>query len=109
MAFKVCIQNPFTNCEQIYPIQQKKVRYLLDQLEGKENVQRVIIFGSSVTQHCHIGSDVDVYVELLEKERLFPELPPFELDVWTNFNVDDRLKLEILKKGVVVYGEDLVR
>lgn len=102
--YKICIQKPFKNCQKIYPIQQKKVRALLDELEQNKNVNKVIIFGSSVTNRCHIGSDIDIYVDLNKNSNPLTRQYDFEYDLWNNFTVDERLKNEINKKGVVVYG-----
>ena len=102
-SWKICIDTPFLNCERIYPIQQRKVKAIIEQALQDPDVQRIIIFGSSVTQACHIGSDVDVYFEMSDNHVPRFEDLDFEYDVWTNFTVDNRLKEEIAKKGVVVY------
>lgn len=101
--FKVCIDNPFPNCKKIYPIQQRKVKQLYDILSQNDNVTKIIVFGSSVTQSCHIGSDVDIYCEI--KKYIYPIncALDFPFDLWTNFTVDERLKSEIDKKGVIIY------
>lgn len=104
MTFKICIDKPFDNCDKVYPIQQKKVRALMDAMLPNDNIQKIIIFGSSVTDSCHIGSDVDVYVETAEKQKkLIRTALLFKYDLWTNFSVDGRLLTEITKKGVVVW------
>ena len=61
--WKVFISDPFLNCDKIHPIQQKKVKALLDNLD-MTHVLKVEIFGSSITTSCHTGSDVDVYITL---------------------------------------------
>lgn len=101
--YKVVVKEPFENCELIYPIQQRKVKELVDYLKENENVCSVIIFGSSVTDRCHIGSDVDIYVTLKKQEKLIHRYFNFVFDLWTNFTADDDLKKEIHKNGVVVY------
>ena len=55
--WKVCIQDPFDNCEKIYPIQQKKVQQMISNLKDDTNVEKIIVFGSSVQDTCHMGSD----------------------------------------------------
>lgn len=102
--WKVCIDRPFSNCERIYPIQQRKIRALIDYLSGNSNVELITVFGSSVTNMCHIDSDVDIYVKLNKPEgNLVHKYFDFVFDLWTNYTVDDRLKYEISKKGVIVY------
>lgn len=102
--WRVCVDAPFDNCERIYPIQQRKVRELLDDVTQIPAVRRVVIFGSSVTQRCHQGSDVDVYVEMSEDVNPVQKYHDFPYDLWTNYTADDRLKAEIEERGVVVYG-----
>lgn len=102
--WNIVIKEPFMNCDRIYPLQRRKISELIAYLKDNKNVQKIIIFGSSVTSRCNINSDVDIYVELKEKENLLKDKYfNFLYDLWTNFDVDDRLYNEIQKKGVVVY------
>jgi len=100
---KICIKDPFMNCEKIYPIQQRKVKTLITDLTKDKNVIKIIVFGSSVNNRCHIGSDVDIYYETTNKNTKLKNNYDFEYDLWNNHNVDKRLMEEINKKGVVVY------
>ncbi|MCI8424884.1 MAG: helix-turn-helix domain-containing protein [Adlercreutzia sp.] len=102
--WRICVDRPFKNCDRVYPIQQKKVRSLLDDVARDPALKRVVIFGSSVTQRCHQGSDVDVYVEMSEDRSPVSALHDFAFDLWTNYTADDRLKAEIERNGVEVYG-----
>ena len=102
--FKICIDEPFKNCEFIYPIQQRKVKELITDICSNTTPEKIIVFGSSVTESCHIGSDIDIYAELPSDLRPITRFHDFEYDFWSNFSVDERFKIEILKKGVVVYG-----
>lgn len=104
--WKICINNPFNNCEKIYPIQQKKVKKLIDDISVDKNITKIIIFGSSVTDRCNIGSDVDIYVESKKNKIKLKNVYDFEYDLWTNNTVDKRLFDEINKKGVIVYERD---
>ena len=104
--WKICIDRPFPNCEKIYPIQQKKVRELIDDASADPAVQKIVIFGSSITSACHMGSDVDVYAEMTADRNPVSSQHDFEYDFWNNYTADDRLKKEILKKGVCVYVRD---
>ncbi len=102
--WKVCINQPFKNCERIYPIQQRKVRELIDDISNDASVKRIIVFGSSVTDRCHIGSDVDLFVETSIDRDPISKTHDFAYDVWTNHTADERLTEEINRHGVVVYG-----
>ena len=104
--WKVCIDDPFQNCDLIYPIQHRKVRELIDDISGSSTLKEMWVFGSSVTESCHIGSDVDVFVDA-ETEvngNLLNRTHDFEYDVWTPATIDERLAKEIMSKGVKVYG-----
>ena len=103
-TWKVCIDRPFLNCEHIFPVQQQKVRALIDEiLKSETPVERILVFGSSVTERWHPDSDVDLYVETDAPYVRINTYLPFVYDLWTNNSADDRLKREILKTGVVVY------
>ena len=99
----ICIDEPFLNVEKIYPIQQRKVKELINDIKENNKIKRIIIFGSSVTDKCHIGSDVDIYVETQTNNIELKNQHNFEYDLWTNNTVDKRLMKEINDKGVIVY------
>ena len=106
-AWKICIAEPFPNCEKIHPLQQKKVRRIIDAVSQDPRVKEILIFGSSVTSRCHIGSDVDVYMTVTEDINPLSRSGlsvDFSYDLFTNYMVDERLLVEIRKKGVRVYG-----
>lgn len=103
-TWKICINNPFANCDKVYPIQQRKVRELIDDITAHDGISEIRIFGSSITERCHMGSDVDIYVETDDASNLISRAHDFEFDLWTNETVDDRLREEIITKGVKVYG-----
>ena len=101
--WKICIDDAFTNCEKIYPIQQRKVREIIDDARRNKAVKQIVIFGSSVTNQCHVGSDVDVFFEMTKDMNPLKEAHDFEIDAWNNYNANSRMKNEITKKGVIVY------
>ena len=102
--WRICIDRPFENCNRVHPLQQRKVRGLLDDITANTSVESVIVFGSSVTQRCHIGSDVDIFVETSDEECLVSGSHDFPFDLWTPSTTDDRLMREIEATGVRVYG-----
>ena len=106
--WRVCIQDPFENCEKIYPIQQKKVKQMINNIKEDSNVEKIVVFGSSVQDTCHMGSDVDFYIVLKQDQKItFKETLSFMYDIWTNYTVDSRMYEEITKKGVTVYERDI--
>ena len=102
--WRVCIADPFENCSRIYPLQQWKVRELLDDIIASVSVRSVTVFGSSITQRCHIGSDVDLYVDTDSEGAIVREAHDFPFDLWTPHTVDEKLGREIQDTGVRVYG-----
>lgn len=104
-TWRVVCEKPFKNCEHIFPTQQNDVSNLIDLQKDDSNVEKIIIFGSSVTSACNPWSDIDVYMQVKEPVNRIKKpkcVVPF--DIWTNYDVDDRLLAEIMEKGVVVYG-----
>jgi predicted nucleotidyltransferase len=102
------------NLQYIHPLNRERVEELAGYLAEKPAVEQITIFGSSVTSRCHNHSDVDIYVALdnagdfatdngRAEQRLIDRYFDFSYDLWTNFQVDERLLKEIQKKGVVVY------
>lgn len=104
--WRICIDEPFLNCDKVYPLQQNKVKKLIIDLSANKQVLKIIVFGSSVTNRCHIGSDVDIYVESEKQDINTKDVYDFEYDLWTNYSADKRLISEIEKKGVVVYARN---
>ena len=91
-----------------YPIQQKKVKQMINKIKDDSNVEKIVVFGSSVQDTCHMGSDVDFYIVLKQDQKItFKETLSFMYDIWTNYTVDSRMYEEITKKGVTVYERDI--
>ena len=102
--WRVVCKEPFMNCSHIFPTQQQDVYNLIQLQKDDSRVEKIIIFGSSVTSACNPWSDIDVYFQVTESIDRFKKpkcVVPF--DVWTNYDVDDRLLKEIEDTGVVVY------
>jgi len=95
----------FPNVSMIHPLKQKQVYDLINHIKSIDEVNKVIIFGSSVSNKCHNGSDLDFYLDLSRNVNLEKTISSFmdNYDYWNNFSVDKRLLDEINKKGVVVY------
>lgn len=109
VKWRICIEHPFINCDKINILQQKKVSELIDDFSKDNNVLKIIIFGSSVTNKCHVNSDVDIFILLKENKKLVSAYHNFVFDLWTNYTVDHRLLNEIIKTGVIVYDRNITR
>lgn len=96
---------PFKNINRIFPTQQEDIRQMIEACKKDENIQRIIIFGSSVTSSCNPWSDIDIYFECQTPPKRYPGIKSSTavFDKWDNFNADATLKQEIKEKGVVVY------
>lgn len=107
--WKVCVKEPYMNVEKIFPTQQKDVGKVISVWKKDDNIRKIIIFGSSVTSACNPWSDIDIYVEMLEKKRRpATGIKEVSLDIWTNYDVDEGLLKEIMEKGVVVYERNFI-
>lgn len=84
---------------------------MISNLKGNKNINKIVIFGSSVTNRCRTGSDLDFYVDMSEQVDLNKLLPSIlsNYHYWNNYTVDKRLLSEIEKKGVIVYERELLR
>lgn len=102
-TFNVCIKKQFLNVDKIYPIQQAKVKEIIEDIVSSNKVLKIIIFGSSVNDTCHIGSDIDIYVETKQANIKLKKAYNYKIDLWTTRTVDKRLLKEIISKGVTVY------
>ncbi len=101
--WKITLKVPFLNCNRVHPLQQDKIAYIVDNLKSDDNINKIIIFGSSVTDQCHVGSDVDIFVQQNDKKKVQMPLCDFPFDLWTNYSVGSGMFDEIKKKGVTVY------
>ena len=94
-VFPVIIDNPFKNCRFVHPMQQRNVAKLIASLAYSGDVKYAILFGSSVTRKCHVGSDIDVFVESESQHVDFPADCP--VDLWTRNTVNSQMLAELLK------------
>lgn len=97
------------NIRKIYPLKQGVVGDIVRAVDGYTAIDKVIVFGSSVTSLCNPWSAVDIYFENCIgypwglREHISKEYALQSLDVWTNEMVDETLLREIETKGVIVY------
>lgn len=102
--FRVINKHRFRNNENIHPLQQESLEEILRELKKYEEVQKVVVFGSSTEERCNYESDIDIYVELnknINVKKYYVDKP---VDLWTNFDVSPEMYEEIQKKWVVVYA-----
>lgn len=104
--WKICIDadKVFQNVELIFPTQQADVSKIVSDFSKIKNVEKIIVFGSSVTSACNPWSDIDLFVQVNEEIRLKKPRVGVPIDLWTNFDIDENLMREINETGVVVYA-----
>lgn len=103
--WKVCVgaDHTFKNVELIFPTQQADVSKIIAAFSKIKEVEKIIVFGSSVTAACNPWSDIDLFVQTVREIRLKKPRLEVPIDLWTNFDVDENLLEEINETGVIVY------
>lgn len=103
----------FLNCERIFPTAAWDVDKLVKHYSKDPNVERVIMFGSSVNYSfdCHY-SDLDIYLEV-DDNKYHNQCPDLDhgCDILYNWDTDydEPVMNDIRMKGVVVYERDFSR
>ena len=103
MWANICKSN-LMNIQKIFPLQQREVIQLVESVSKLPEVQKIIIFGSSITSACNPWSDLDVYIQMTKRVPIVTKIKTTSVDLWTNFEVekDDELYKDIME-GVTVY------
>ncbi len=113
--FPIIIQNNNYECNRIHPLKQKVVSDIYDYVKVKKEIQKVIIFGSSVNIRCNKKSDIDIAIELKDSyftriiqneiSEEIQEICEYNSDIlWLNkIEQNTILYNNINKKGVVIY------
>ena len=93
----------------IHRYQQRNVARLLAGAPTLTSVERIVVFGSSVTYKCHCHSDLDIavkwlYFDGMEQNSLRMSVRESDVDM-LNIEEDSeyRIQREIRDKGVIVY------
>ena len=92
------------------------IRYFLHSKEilqaaPLDKINKITIFGSSVTSACNPQSDIDIYIDFGENtpEHFRVENLEAAVDLQDNTLVDNRLLENILETGVIIYAKwDLI-
>ena len=98
------------NAEKIFPVQQHSVELIVEHAAKIPEVEKVIIFGSSVRQTCNPWSDIDAYViGCTQKEWGRVNLPRGKKqDIWFEDEIPETEPIlkNIRREGVCVYEKD---
>jgi predicted nucleotidyltransferase len=108
-----CRQRPdLPVLRKVHPLKQHMVSQLIDCAKENPSVARIHVFGSAITHHCGIDSDIDLYIQFLphtsdaEKNAFRREILAFlgVADIFYDTDIDAKEAIynEIMK-GLVVY------
>lgn len=95
----------FPDANRVHPLMQKRIDRLIQELTKDSNIQKIVLFGSSLEFRCDSNSDIDLYIEKYDREkalRSFPDLD-CEVDVITNLPHESSLYKEIDKTGLLLF------
>ncbi len=109
--FPVIFPDEKVDMSRIYPTKQAKVKSIVETLRGDERVERVRIFGSSISMACHKDSDIDLAVGLLTASREIKNAVSEKIQLACDWGADiiwmdrlteaDRIYSDIMK-GVIL-------
>ncbi len=100
--------------KRIHPIQMDKIQRIIIELDKSHIVKRAIVFGSSVTDECKPGSDLDLCIDincssrdmrLYDLTNRIQKICEYNCDllIYDNILDDSPIKREIDSKGVDIY------
>lgn len=112
-VFPVIVQTDCENIYRVYPLKQRMVAKIYEIAKRYPDVRRVYLFGSAVTSKCHIGSDLDVCVDMetedgMEEYRLNGEIGEacdWNCDILMYRNIGSKLRNQIEEEGVIIYEQ----
>lgn len=96
----------------INPIKQDYVDKICDAAKESGIVNRLIIFGSAVTDHCDQESDLDICVDtdcednnraLFKLYVSMSRICDYNCDILTYSKLGEKIRNEVDQKGVLVY------
>lgn len=110
--FPVRVKNGIEELKYIFPNKQKDVQKAFEIAKKQEKIERLILFGSSLTYSCGIGSDIDIAIDaptVTSEDEFCKIIKPIkktlnsESDI-LHFNSikNELLKSEIVEKGLII-------
>lgn len=113
--FPIIVNNDNYECDRIHPLMQKKINDIYNLVSKKHEIEKVIIFGSSVNIRCNKKSDIDIAIKIKpayfnrENQNIISEeiqeISEYNSDiVWLN-TMDSNITLynNIYSTGVIIY------
>lgn len=111
-------KDAFLNVNRIHPIKQKAVKEIVAAAAKDREVNRIIIFGSSIRYDCDMTSDLDICIDWKDKcyddagvlmpftknmRREISSVTKGRADVVNYGYLSDTVIEDAVKKGVIVY------
>lgn len=113
--FPIIVKNDNYECNRIHPLMQKKVNEIYKYVSNIYEIEKVILFGSSINIRCNRNSDIDIAIKIkstsFNKEtqnnisEQIQEITEYNSDIiWLN-TIEQNTKLfnNINTKGVIIY------
>lgn len=95
----------FLHCNRVHPLMQGRVQKVLQILEQDPNIQKIVLFGSSLEFRCSSFSDLDLYIEKAEPSLPLKNEPSLdcEIDFVMDLNHNSSLYKEIDRTGLLLF------
>lgn len=106
------VQHPYQGVNWIHPLKQRKIEELIEYTrKNYPCVTNIVVFGGSVREDCHIGSDIDIAIYEKGKQRTFcpPDNDCYDVLYLDELHPGSLLYAHVVEKGVAVYGDYIVR
>lgn len=96
----------FQNIEYVHPLKQEDIYKIITAWQPDKNVKKIVIFGSAVRFNCNSYSDIDLYAELEDPNRI-PKIPyskvMSEVDLLYDVPKESNIWKSISRDGIVVF------
>lgn len=106
-AYNMTDETEFQNCYHVHPLMQLELFHMINFLKPR-GLTKLVVFGSSTTEFCHVWSDLDIYVEGCTRDVVeeYESKRRLEIDMVTPMFAGEGspIRKQIDKYGVCVYG-----
>lgn len=98
----------FMHCVHVHPLMQERVQKILTELKKDGNIQRIVLFGSSLEFRCDSFSDLDLYIEKKDPGLPLKSEPvsDCEIDLVMDLDHAGRLYQEIERTGLLLFDRE---
>ena len=98
----------FVYCTHVHPLMQNRVQKILTELKKDRNVQKIVLFGSSLEFRCDSFSDLDLYLEKKDPGLSLENEPESDCVVDLVMDLDHASSLyqEIDRTGLLLFDRE---